>query len=101
MPLLEAHQVTVEVKSPASPWFMTLLIDGLPFLLLIGLFFLIGRRASREQAGIFSFGRSQARTHEAEQPEVTFEDVAGADEAKQELQEVVGFLRSPDHYYKF
>jgi cell division protease FtsH len=100
MPLLETHQVTVDVQSPASPWFMTLLIDGLPFLLLVGFFFLMGRRASQQQANIFSFGRSQARTHLAEQPEVTFEDVAGADEAKQELQEVVGFLRYPDRYYE-
>jgi cell division protease FtsH len=100
MPLLELHQVTVDVKTPASPWFMTLLIDGLPFLLLVGFFFLMGRRATQQQAGIFNFGRSRARHQLAEQPQVTFEDVAGADEAKQELQEVVGFLRYPDRYYE-
>ena len=100
MPLLENHQVTVNVQSPATPWFVTLLVDGLPFLLLIGFFVWMGRRASQNQANIFSFGRSKARSHTGEMPAVTFEDVAGADEAKQDLQEVVDFLRHPDHYYE-
>jgi cell division protease FtsH len=101
IPLLEQHQVTVEVQSPASPWFITLLIDGLPMLLLIGFFVWMGSRAKQEQANIFSFGRSKARHPPlSEHPQVTFEDVAGADEAKQDLQEVVEFLRHPDRYYE-
>jgi len=101
IPLLEQHQVTVEVQTPASPWFITLLIDGLPMLLLIGFFVWMGSRARQEQANIFSFGRSKARRPQlSEHPQVTFEDVAGTDEAKKDLQEVVEFLRRPDRYYE-
>jgi cell division protease FtsH len=101
LPLLEAHQVTIKAQTSSSPWFITLLIDGLPLLLLIGFFAWMGRRAVQNQGNIFAFGRSKARPHvRGEQTEVTFEDVAGADEAKRDLQEVVGFLRRPEKYYE-
>jgi len=99
IPLLEEQQVTVNVESAATPWFITLLISGLPILLLIGFFVWMGSRAAKNQANLFGFGQSKARPHVGEHPQVTFEDVAGADEAKRDLQEVVDFLRRPDHYY--
>jgi cell division protease FtsH len=100
MPLLEAHHVTIKVQQPSSPWFMTLLIDWLPMLLLIGYFVWMGRQMSRSQSGLFSFGRSKARQYSVkEHPEVTFKDVAGADEAKGDLEEVVDFLRHPAKYH--
>ncbi len=61
---------------------------------------LIGRQASRGQDSILSFGRSKARRFVEDKNKVTFKDVAGADEAKRELQEVVDFLRNPQKYHK-
>ncbi len=99
IPLLDSHGVVVNVVSPATPWLITLLTDGLPILLLIGFFVWMGRQAAQQQSGIFRFGRSSARKYSAENPQVTFNDVAGADEAKQDLQEVVDFLRNPAKYH--
>ena len=82
------------------PWFSTLLVDWLPTLLLIGFLVYIGRQASQNQASIFGFGRNRAKPHLSEQPNVTFKDVAGADEAKRDLEEVVDFLRQPEKYYE-
>ncbi len=99
LPLLEAHGVVVDVAPPATPWFTLLLTNGLPVLLLVLVLVWMGRQAAQSQAGIFGFGRSQARRHVTDRPEVTFDDVAGADEAKADLQEVVDFLRRPQKYH--
>jgi len=69
-------------------------------LLFVGVMILILRRSSAGQSGIMNIGRSKAREYSAAQPLVTFDDVAGVDEAKEELQEVVDFLRHPDKYHK-
>ena len=101
MSLLETHQVQVSAEPPQTHWLLSLLIDGLPLILLVGLFVYMGRRAGQAQAGgILGFGRTKARRYVGEQTRVTFEDVAGEDEAKSELQEEVDFLRSPDKYYE-
>ena len=98
--LLEAHNVVINVEAPPTHWFLFLLSDGLPILLLLAFFLYIGRQAARSQAGIFSFGRSRARRYSSENPpKVTFADVAGDDEAKAELQEEVDFLRHPKKYH--
>jgi cell division protease FtsH len=99
MPLLQSQGVTIEVSSPSTPWLPILLSNGLPLLLLLGVMVWMGRRATQGQAGIFNFGRSRARRHVSQRTEVTFDDVAGADEAKAELKEVVDFLRHPDKYH--
>lgn len=99
LPLLDSHGVLVDVQTPSTPWFITLLTDGLPILLLVGVFLWMGRQAAQAQSGVFGFGRSKARRYAADQPKVTFDDVAGADEAKTELQEVVDFLRHPKKYH--
>ena len=78
---------------------MTLLIDGLPFVLLVGFFVWIGRKAAKSQAHMFGFGRAKARQYTRDHPDVTFADVAGADEAKADLQEEVDFLRQPQKYH--
>jgi len=98
--LLEEHNVEIDVTPQQTPWFMLLLTDGLPILLLVLVMVYMGRMAMRSQSGLFSFGRSQARRVSGEQSDVTFEDVAGADEAKRELEEVVDFLRNPEKYYQ-
>jgi cell division protease FtsH len=100
MPLLNQHNVEVSVTPPASPILTILLSYGLPILLMVGFLVLIGRQASRGQESIFSFGRSKARRFVEDKNKVTFKDVAGADEAKRELQEVVDFLRNPQKYHK-
>jgi cell division protease FtsH len=98
MPLLEGHHVIVDVETPSPPWFTILLTNGLPILLMVGLLVWMGRQAARSQAGMFGFARNRAKRYAEDRPKVTFADVAGADEAKAELNEVVDFLRHPDKY---
>jgi cell division protease FtsH len=100
IPLLLQHNVQIQASEPPTPWFTILLTNGLPILLLLLVSIWIGRQVSRSQAGIFKFGRSSARKMVADRPQVTFNDVAGEDEAKEELQEVVDYLRHPDKYHK-
>lgn len=99
IPLLEQKGIQIQAAQTATPWYITLLTDGLPFLLLILVMVWMGRQTMRSQQGIFSFGQTRARRVPTDQPKVTFEDVAGADEAKQDLQEVVEFLRHPQKYH--
>jgi cell division protease FtsH len=100
LPLLEQNGVVVSVSTPSTPWLITLLVDGFPALLLIGFFVWMGRRATQQQGSMFGFGRSKARRYTSDHPEVTFVDVAGADEAKADLQEEVDFLRHPQKYHE-
>jgi cell division protease FtsH len=100
LPLLEAHHVTVEAAPPPTHWLLLLLSEGLPFLVLVGFFVLMGRKAAQGQRGLFGFGRSRARRYSHDHPAVTFADVAGADEAKADLQEEVDFLRHPRKYHE-
>ena len=100
MPLLNTHNVEVSVTPPASPILSIVLSYGLPILLMVAFLVIIGRQASRGQESIFSFGRSKARRFVEDKNKVTFKDVAGVDEAKRELQEVVDFLRNPQKYHK-
>jgi len=99
MPLLTAHRVVIDVSSSKIPWFVELLVTWGPLILLLGLFWWISGRAVRSQSGLFGFGRMRAQRYSSEQPKVTFNDVAGADEAKSELQEEVDFLRHPQKYH--
>ncbi len=99
--LLEAHHVAIEVSSsPANSWLFSILVNWLPMLLLIGFFWWMAGKSSRAQSGMFGFARMKPRRYSAEQPGVTFADVAGADEAKAELQEEVDFLANPDKYHE-
>ncbi len=101
MPLLKAKQVRIVAANPPSPWIATFLIDGLPFLLLIGFFIWMARKGAMGQAGgALGFGKSKARKYTTEDVRVTFDDVAGAEEVKTELEQVVDFLRSPQKYHR-
>src|SRR5579859_6936838 len=97
--LLQNHNVTINAKdpNPPTPLWLTLLADFGPTLLIVaGVLYLMRRAQAAGGGGILgSFGQSQARLYDAERPAVTFEDVAGIDEVKAELQEVVDFLREP------
>ncbi len=100
--LLElAHeQQTVEIRGTPnqSSFLLTLFLNLLPLALIIGFFVWMGRRAQGQMNGIFSFGQSQAREKSPEMPSINFEDVAGQDAAKIELEEVVDFLKQPEKY---
>jgi cell division protease FtsH len=98
MPLLRQQHVVIDVSTPTQPWFVIALTDGLPVVLTLALLVWMGRQAARTQSGLFSFARNRARRYAADRPKVTFADVAGADEAKQDLTEVVDFLSNPSKY---
>jgi cell division protease FtsH len=103
--LLQRKGVTIDAQAPSSgPSFLESLIFGFgPTLLLVLLFVFIARRAAGGAGGaggLMSFGRSRARRVEASEQPVTFDDVAGIDEAKEELTEIVDFLKTPEKYLK-
>ncbi|MCL4366229.1 ATP-dependent zinc metalloprotease FtsH [Patescibacteria group bacterium] len=91
--------VTIEIKdlSFQQAW-IGVLSAVLPILILVGLMFLLFRNAREAGQGIFSFAQSRARLFTKDQPQIKFTDVAGAEEAKRELSEVVEFLKTPDKF---
>lgn len=96
---LDPENVRIEIKPP-SAWLgiATALGYVLPFLVLGGLFWFVFRQAQGSNNAALSFGKSRARMFTGDQPSVTFEDVAGVEEAKEELKEVVEFLREPEKF---
>ncbi len=98
--LLDERGVLVTVRPSGGASFSSLLLSIVPFLFLIGLLILLGRNLSRGQQNVFSFGRSRARVYDVERPQVTFADVAGEEEAKAELAQVVDFLKNPAKYHR-
>src|SRR5207253_2292309 len=79
------------------PWFVSLLISWLPFIALIGVWVFLSRQMQGAGGKALGFGKSRAKLLTEAHGRVTFEDVAGVDEAKQDLQEVVEFLRDPEN----
>ena len=100
--LLQENDVTVNADplDTGGPWWQTLLVGFGPTILFVFLLFWLFRRAGNVQNALGSFGRSRARRYEASGDKVTFADVAGIEEAKDELSEVVDFLRNPNKYRK-
>ncbi|HLA25159.1 MAG TPA: ATP-dependent zinc metalloprotease FtsH [bacterium] len=90
-------QIKVEPKNRNALW-PSLLSTMLPFFLLIGLWLLMLRQAQSGSNQAMSFGKSRARLHTENRPKVTFDDVAGVDEAKEELQEIIEFLKHPKKF---
>ena len=100
LPLLEEQKVVLRAVVPTTPWIVLVAGQLLPLLLFLGVMVLAGRQMSRSQGGIFGLGQSKARVYTAERPDATFADVAGQDQAKAELVEVVDFLKNPSRYLK-
>jgi len=98
--LLQSKSVVVNAKplDTGAPWWENLLLGFGPTLLFVGLLVLLMRRAGNVQNALGNFGRSSARRYQPGGDKVTFEDVAGVEEAEQELLEVVDFLRHPEKY---
>lgn len=96
---LLSSNVVIEVKAP-SPWAGIITLAGyiIPFLLMAALFWWIFRQAQGSNNAAAAFGKSKARMFTGDHPTVTFEDVAGVEEAKEELKEVVEFLREPQKF---
>ena len=89
---LESHSIDITAQNPKEPpWWTTLLSSFLPILLLIGVWFFIMQQTQGTGGKVMSFGKSRARMSSGDKVKVTFNDVAGADEAKEELVEVVEF----------
>ncbi|MGZ3505880.1 MAG: ATP-dependent zinc metalloprotease FtsH [Vulcanimicrobiaceae bacterium] len=98
MPLLETRKVKVEVTAQAAPWYLAVL-NWLPFLIFGGLLvWILGAGARGQGSAISSFGRAKPQRYSSEHVSVTFDDIAGVNEAKAELQEEVDFLRRPEKY---
>jgi cell division protease FtsH len=95
-------KVSITAKPPGDnvPWFVSLLVSWLPFVALIGVWIFLSRQMQGGAGKAMGFGKSRAKMLTEAHGRVTFEDVAGVDEAKQDLQEIVEFLRDPGKYQR-
>ncbi len=99
--LLRKQGVKITAKpAEGQPWYMSILISWLPMLLFIGVWVFFMRQMQGGGAKALSFGKSRARLLSDKQNKVTFADVAGVDEAKDELQEIIEFLKDPQKFQK-
>jgi cell division protease FtsH len=96
--LLAEHNVKRDYKPRSSEWVSSLLFWMLPIALLIGFWWWMGRRAQGQMAGIMNIGRSRAKVYTTEKPKTTFSDVAGYSGVKEEITEVVDFLRNASKF---
>jgi len=96
--LFREHDVEVKFSNPQPSIFEVLLPLLIPVVLIVGIFWLLQRRAQSQMGGIMSIGRSKAKTYSTERPGTTFADVAGYEGVKQEIKEVVDFLKHPERF---
>ena len=96
--LLKSRNVDYDYSTPQCNFFTSLIPILLPFLLIMGFFIWMQRRAMGQAGSIMSIGRSRAKNFNADKPVTTFADVAGYEGVKQEIKEVVDFLRTPERF---
>ncbi len=104
--LLEQHDVEIQAVSGESNWLTKALIGVIPWILIIGLFWYGTSRMQRRlgglggPSGLFDFGKSRAKRFRQSDSKLSFDDVAGLENAKRDLYEIVGYLKDPEHYRK-
>ena len=103
--LLDQHNVEIHAVSGETNWLTKALIGVLPWILIIGLFWYGTRRMQKSLggiggAGLFDFGKSRAKRFRQSDSKLSFDDVAGLENAKRDLYEIVGYLKDPEHYRK-
>src|SRR5437016_3125011 len=99
--VLREHHVTINAKPPEdNPWYVTLLVTWGPFILFLALWFFLMRQMQIGGNKALSFGRSRARLLTEDRKKITFSDVAGIDEAKEEVVEIIEFLKDPHKFQK-
>ncbi|MEJ2691214.1 MAG: ATP-dependent zinc metalloprotease FtsH [Deltaproteobacteria bacterium] len=101
LPMLEKKGVVIDVESSEQSWVTTLLISLLPWVLIIGIFVYTSKKMRERMGGgggLFNFARSKAKLYRETESDVRLDDVAGLDNAKKEVEEIIGFLREPGKY---
>jgi cell division protease FtsH len=98
--MLQEKNVNVEIKDTSSGNWISILLNASPFIVLIAFWIFMMRQMQSGGNKALSFGKSRARLHSTQQKKVTFKDVAGVEEAKEELQEIIEFLREPQKFQK-
>jgi cell division protease FtsH len=96
--LLTEHDVDWTTKEPDSNWLLSWVGLLLPFVLIIGFLVWMNKRAQGQMGNVMSIGRSRAKAYQADKPSTTFADIAGYEGVKQEITEVVDFLRMPERF---
>ncbi|MBI2820168.1 MAG: ATP-dependent metallopeptidase FtsH/Yme1/Tma family protein, partial [Acidobacteria bacterium] len=98
--ILREKGVVITVKDSSTNSWVAYLVQAAPFLLIIGFWIFMMRQMQTGGNKALSFGKSRARLLSSQQKKITFKDVAGVDEAKEELQEIIEFLRDPQKFQK-
>jgi cell division protease FtsH len=98
--ILTAKNVAIEMQESTNGTLVSLLVNAIPFALLLALWIFMMRQMQSGGNKALSFGKSRARLHSSQQKKVTFKDVAGVEEAKEELGEIIEFLREPQKFQK-